>query len=123
MQLRCASAESEEISSVEPIPNSSDCDYSPWLAWIWLDLLPQPANVNVYGAGVADVIVSPEMFEYLVAGECPASVRHQQRQQSEFAGLHVEWLTLELRRMAREVNLQISPLEYVRGACLSRRLE
>ena len=66
-------------------------------ARVRLHLLPQRRHVHVNGADVAYVVVSPQLFEYLVPREGATRVPHEEREQVELPGLEAQLLTVERR--------------------------
>ena len=91
------------------------------LAGVLLDLLADPANVHVDRPCVADVVDAPQPLQYLVAGEDPAAMRHEQREQLERPGLELDRLAAALQGVARQVQLQVAGDDALRprlaGAC------
>ena len=54
---------------------------------VFLQFLAEPADMDIHGACVADVIVTPDVMQQLVAGENCPTVAHEIREQLELLGL------------------------------------
>ena len=68
-------------STFEAVADSADGDYARRSRRVGLYLFTEPAHVHVHRADVAYIVVSPQLFEYLVPSECAAWIPHEEREQ------------------------------------------
>ena len=75
------------------------------MARVGLDLAAQPVHVDVHGAGLAGVVVAPDVLEQLVAREDLAGMAEQEGEQVEGLGLDGQRLAVAQEPMAGQVHL------------------
>ncbi len=72
-----------------------------------LNLLTQPADVDIHGAAVTHVLVAPHLIEQLLTGEDLALIEHQESQQLELTWLEVEFHTVAGSAVLVRVNIEV----------------
>ena len=78
---------------------------------VLLDVGPQPLDVDVEGLRVAEVVGAPDAVDQHVAGEQPAGVLHEQRQQLELLAAEVDLVAPDEHQVAVDVDLDAAGLE------------
>src|SRR5439155_12124301 len=87
-------------------------------AWLGLDLLAQPADVDVHRARVAGRAVAPDALQQVVAREGAARVLGQEDQQVVLLGPEREHLAAAARLVALQVYLDLAEAQH--GGPVSR---
>ena len=55
------------VAQVQPVADTAHGLDIQWVAWVFFKLLPQPAHVNIQGAGIFRIGSIPNMAEELFA--------------------------------------------------------
>lgn len=83
---------------------------------VGFDFLPQPADVNVHGAGAAGIAPAPDGFHQLVAGEDVPAVPGEIGEQFVFLGFEGQRDAAQGGFMAGDVDLQVAVGKEFAGA-------
>ena len=81
------------------------------MAWVGLDFLPKPGDVDVHGSGKDHSVVSPYRIEELIARESVPAVFDEMAQQFEFAKGEFQRLSMPENFRAAEINHDIPKLK------------
>ena len=84
-----------------------------------LDLFPEALDVDVYGAGVADVFVAPDVIQQLLSGEYLIGRGRQEIEQLQLLGRHFHRVSHIEDRVVGQVDGEVRVFHEF--ACLGRR--
>jgi len=96
------------ISAFESISAAAHSHDPVWLGRIHLDLLPEPAHMDIHRATVADEIPAPNALEDELAREHLALMLGKKKKQFVFLGLELKGLAIQNHLTAREIDDEIT---------------
>src|ERR1700730_3267015 len=90
---------------------------------VFFQLLAQPAHMDIDGARISRVVITPYVVEQLVAGQNRASIAYKVGQQIELFGLEFQFLAAAIDTSPGQVDAQGTGYQFAIGtrnlaACL-----